>query len=290
MVSMQDFIMERMLARNSVPLPVPAGSDPRCPPLFQFGGGQALSLARETGSAPLVIVSLEPLLDEDTNPEVCRRVVEGLAASPPRAALQLEFFSPSEFPAVLPHPIPYWRNIHGFLAGWLGQEHPAPFSWQALERCIIELPYSPHHARSRTRPHPDGTKPPQLRRTAELDHLLRERVRLVIAEYRPATLLVLGVPPLEALKETFPTTVFATAAKPRVPSGVGLTALGAGRRFLTQWHSATLEMGDCAVPVFARRAPFTNRYMPTKQGLWWLGHMLRDIAEARVTWSDHFDA
>jgi hypothetical protein len=272
-MAIADFINELVLARRLTtayrPVPLPVGADDRCPPLFQFGGGAATRRTR-----PIVVISIEPLLSDVTYETVCTRVLAGFEEDPPCANLQLDYFEPHEFPSIAPAAIGYWRGLHTFARGWVGDAADAAFEWSFLSANLIEVPYSPYHAPSRER-----AQLPPLRSSPALDEFFRRRLEMVVEDYQPRAIVALGIPPLNALRSAFGSIAASLTQKvaPGLPAGMARDTVGA--RYFHPWHHARLVTGSNAVPVLIRRAPFTNRHLPLALGIWALGRVMRAAAD-----------
>lgn len=151
--------------------------DHDCPPLLLMGG-------RETSSSPLLVVSLEPLVDADHYEKQCGYAS---ASADNHRAWNLDYFRVFPTPALAgTTPQSYWRTMHDVLAGYCDSDEA--FEWELFAKNYVEFPAIPVHA-----PEHPGIHMEQFR--AEL----LERLRLARALYPNAVILALGTATIPAL-------------------------------------------------------------------------------------------
>jgi hypothetical protein len=224
-----------------------------------FIGGRGI--AEDT--SPLVVLSLEPLVDDAHYP---RQVAYSSRGLKDYKSWQLDYFD--VFPTAElagPKPQPYWRTMSALVAGYRGVE--STFDWNIFRGTYIELPLVPLHSAGHDRLAFDAA-------ASYVEAQLRERLRLVVASWPRATFFCAGRDVADALRGA-PNTTDVALELPSDAHG-NREKLGAAL-FRHAIHRRSVDIGDGAtVDVFVRRAPFTTGHQPKPAGCRLLGQLLRD--------------
>jgi hypothetical protein len=242
------------------------------PPLLQLGDAAA-------GARPIVLVSLEPLLDP-RNFDHQLRYLSADKPEPPSwrtmdaercERMQLEFWE--VFPEIMrragTETTPYWRKLHELVLGILGMPAGTPFSWDTFrEASFIELPLVPMHARVHR-----GVDEPLLSIAASL---LGQRLEWLRDHHPAGPLMVIGLggDVLRALR--------AMGAMTEVDALRGEADHPYGVNFDGRWPVSVCRFvpwRDSCTPFFLRGAPFTTGNQPRGPGgVYALGSLMRAAA------------
>ncbi len=239
------------------------------PPLLQLGGAGVTD-------RPVVLISLEPLLDDENfDRQLCYlRGEDAILPFTPLfydvsieryEALQLRYWE--LFPELIAkYGTRYWANIHSFVSGLVGLPPPSQFSPRTLHEHLIELPLIPMHA----------PKHRTLRGAAltNVQNLFTRRLSALLNVWTPRLVVGLGGDVVKLL--------LAMGVGEAVDSLAGPVGHAYGSnfdvRYPTRLHQLVLP--HATVPVFLRGAPFTTGCQPRGEGVHALGAMIRERASA----------
>jgi hypothetical protein len=233
-----------------------------CPPLLFIGGDTVAPTAR-----PLVVLSLEPLIDDRHFSQQCAFAAQSSQHS---RQWQLDYFNIFPTPAMAgPRPQAYWSAMFWLIAGWssTAPSPPPAFSWEVLASHYLEIPFIPLHAES----HSPASFRPAL---ASLGTLATERVALVRERWPNAVFLALGA---VSCDHVLPALLGPGAAA----SSVGMparTAVSQASFGAQLWKPVKRQILPSGEVFFSRRAPLAQGHQPKQAGIYELGRRLRAAA------------